>query len=68
MNAVTASDGFFEPHALRVSDQFLPEAEAGVIALVASAVRCRLRALHHAVISDEVDELGGVAFQKRVVE
>jgi hypothetical protein len=27
-----------------------------------------LRALHHAVIGDKVDELGGVAFQKRVVE
>jgi hypothetical protein len=49
---------------LGVGDQFLPEAEAGVVALVANAIRCRFRALHDAVIGDEVDELGGVAFQK----
>src|SRR5262249_10823031 len=53
---------------VRVGDELLPETEAGVVALVASAVRGRLRALHDAVVGDEVDEHVWVAFDEGIVE
>jgi hypothetical protein len=50
----TTSSGSNDP--FDSSMELLPEAEAGVVSLVAGVVRRRLRALHDAVVSDEVDE------------